>query len=284
MHYKVAFLTFITLTGGVMATEPQHWVSAGNLKNRLRYGELPKDGTPQLQTVFLSADDPAKSLLALHDDPEATVKELSAFAGGVSLAKADVEKGVQADGRIALVWEVAGKGKYRRSSAEKDNTYEPDAHRLVAAIAVLDTTAVRAGKWAEGEELSATLPAKWLKSPAEHGWTIEEKLVGGLGVGAAFGGDDATIVGNFSPDPLESFGGRSGINEQVVRFLNKDGNKGAKVVTLMVYLYPDATSRVPNGYRYYVVDDAGKFGRVFTFTCPKPGQYITKSEHLPKKK
>src|SRR5262249_41910884 len=149
------------------------------LGHPLRAGELGKAAGGPIGGVFFGKDDPREAIEELRTKPEQTRKELRALAAAIALEARKGEKGVQPDGRTALVWwDTKGKAARRPTSA-RDTPFDAATHRLLAAVAALDNKAIRQGKWVPWEDRPLLpLPDGWPRAEANE-------LVRGQAIGFA---------------------------------------------------------------------------------------------------
>jgi hypothetical protein len=233
------------------------WLVKKHLKFPLRQDEVPRADCSHLRRVFFEDDRPRQGVEALFNKADLVRKELRALARGVSLRAQKKEKDVQADGRVALVWWDLQTNKYRRSTSAKDNTFNPDADRLVAAIAVLDSGAVRDGKWLDRtEEWKLSLPTKWTTPRAKSGFGFPDGWLRTQAVGPSLGGITPISAGHFTGEQLGWDGYRGAVEDRIAVWMHKHPDD--RVVVLIVYEYDrDKNPRCPAGYRYYAVSATG---------------------------
>jgi hypothetical protein len=239
------------------ADDGKLWLVKDHLKLPLRPDEVPESGCGHLRRAFFEGDEPGKAVEALFKQADLARKELRALAQGVSLGARKKEKDVQADGRVALLWWDMQTNRYRRSSAAKDNTFNPDTDRLVAALAVLDSAAVADGKWLDREEeWKLPLPARWTTPRAEGGFGFPEDWLRTQAVGPSLGGITLISAGDFTGEQLGWDGYRGAAEDRIAVWMRKHPDD--RVVLLIVYEYdPDHNPRCPAGYRYYAVSATG---------------------------
>jgi hypothetical protein len=262
------------------AVEPKHWLPVGRLTEPFRAAELPKAGTEKIKAAFFGKDDAGKALEALSMTTLG-LKELRALASAVRLKAPKKRKDIQVRGRVAFVWWNATRGAYRRSTNAKANAFVSDSDRLAGALALLDSEAIRSGKWVDGETPTVTFPSRWVKSKADGGFAIpKDRYLGGQAVGPALAGVHAATVGNFAPEPDTVNAARGAVERAIVQFIKR--NPKARVTVMVVYTYPDKTSRLPTGFRYYATDAAGKLSRQFTFTAVGPRDFLFKDNDFSK--
>src|SRR5262245_4024770 len=129
--WGAALCMVVTVQAGSDYPGRSHWLTTDRLVHPLRVGELGKAEGSQIASVFFGDGDPRAMIDALRSRPEQTRKELRTLAGGITLQARKDKKGVQPDGRIALVWWDTKQNKARRSTAEKDHAFNPQTDRLL---------------------------------------------------------------------------------------------------------------------------------------------------------
>jgi hypothetical protein len=239
------------------ADDGKLWLVKEHLKFPLRQDEVPRSGCTYLRRVFLDHDQPSKGVATLFNKEDLVRKELRALARGVSLSAQKKEKDVQANGRVALVWWDLQANHFRRSTSAKVNTFNPDTDRLVAAVAVLDSSAVRDGKWLDRrEEWKLPLPAKWTTPRAKGGFGFPDGWRRTQAVGPSLGGISPISTGNFTGEQLGWDGYRGAAEDRIAVWMRKHPDD--RVIVLIVYEYDkDKNPRCPARYRYYAVSVTG---------------------------
>jgi hypothetical protein len=217
----------------------------------------------KVRGVFFGAGDPSKAVKELFDKPDVARKELRDLAKSVKLKPRKAEKGVQPDGRIALVWWDTKAKKARRSTAAKDNTFKPATDRLVAALAVLDNKALRAGKWVEWKDVpSLPLPRAWTEDLERNG--LADRATQVPAIGRAFSKPGPVSAGAFTAEWLGIDWPRVDADDRVAEWVMKQNakkeyvNEKDRVVVLIVYQYAKAGDRSPRASRFYAISASGK--------------------------
>jgi hypothetical protein len=273
-------MTFLMTTFHNDAVEPKHWIPVSPLAEQLHAAELPKAGIHNIKVVFFGPGDASKALKALSKGTVA-LKELRALASGVRLDGRKKQTDIQPRGRLAFVWWNVTRGTYRRSANTKENAFVSDSDRLAGALAVLDSDAIRAGKWVDGESPTVAFPARWVKSKAHGGFAIpKHRCVGGQAIGPTLAGVHSTTRGNFAPEPDTVHAARTAVERAIVRFIKR--NRKARAAVMVTYTYPDKTTRLPAGFRYYATDASGKLAREFTFDTTGPREFLFNDNDLSK--
>jgi hypothetical protein len=255
----VVFLTAAVIQAGSPFPERAHWLTADRLEHPLRAGELGKAECAQIRSAFFGSGDPRETIEALRTKPDATRKELRGLAAGISLEAREDEKGVQPDGRIALLWWDTKQNQARRSTAAKDNVFNPDTDRLLAALAVLDNKAIRHGKWVPWEERPVL--------PIPDGWPKDDEVEGRWpALGLALGAARPVSAGDFTAERTYFYVARAFLGDFTARWMMKKekdakeeyANAGDRVTVLIVYEYEKLGDHSPIGYRFYAVSASGK--------------------------
>jgi hypothetical protein len=235
------------------------WQVKEHLALALRQDEVPKLGCGNLRNVFLGHRDPSKAVDTLFNKHDLARGELRSLARGLSLRARDKKKDTQANGRVALLWWDLRAKKHHRSTAAKDNAFKPDNDRLVAALAVLDSSSIRVGKWLDREnEWKLPLPAKWTTPWAKGGFGFPEDWERTQGIGPSLGGIMPITAGNFTGERIGWDGYRRAAEDRIAVWIRKHPND--RVVVLIVYEYSrdeDRNPRCPAAYRYFAVSETG---------------------------
>jgi len=249
-------LLFVGCTSG-WADDGKLWLVKEHLHFPLQQDETPASGCEQLRGVFFGDGDPSKGIETLFTKHDLVRKELRSLARGLALTARKKAEDTQADGRVALLWWDLQANKPRRSTAAKDNTFNPDTDRLMAALAVLDSKAVRVGKWLNrDEEWKLPLPARWTVEKAKGGFGFPEDWKRTQGIGPSLAGIIPISAGNFTGEQLGWDGFRGAAEDRVAVWMNKHPED--QVIVLIVYEYDkDRNPRCPAAYRYYAVSNTG---------------------------
>jgi hypothetical protein len=252
----------LCLTAAMAQADPpypgkSHWLTKDRLAHPLRAAELGKADGSQIAKVFFGEGDPRPTIELLRTNPPQTRKEMRTLAGGIALEARKAEKGVQPDGRIALVWWDTKGNRPRRSTAKKDNAFDPKTDRLLAAVAVLDSKAIRQGKWVPWEERPVLdLPPGWPKAEANV-------LERGQAIGFAFGAAGPLSAGDFTAEASLYNAPRATQEDRTVMWLMSKNEKKEyvndrdRVLVLIAYEYEKLTDHLPIGYRFYVISASG---------------------------
>jgi hypothetical protein len=254
IRFRLVLVSTMVLTG-TYAGEPKEWKSCPRIGHILRDEEVKAADAPQVRQALFARERTAEGLDALRDKHEATISELMSLSAKLRLSPRERVLGVQANGRIGLVWWDVEKRAYRQS-ATKDAEYCVTTDRLEAGLAVLDGRALAEGGTVSGETPTFPLPPDHIRSIAKATPGSELGVVAGLGVGLAVGGPQDVAAGNFAPEPAEDNKARGAL-ERFVAY-RAETNSDNTFVVLVVYDYPDKTSRVPSGYRFYAVSSDEK--------------------------
>jgi hypothetical protein len=250
LRFHLVLVSAMAMLLSTTAGEPKEWKSHARIGHILREEEVKAADAPQVRQAFFAQERTVEGLDALRGKHEATVDELKSLAAKLRLSSRERVLGVQANGRIGLVWWDVEKQTYRQS-ATKDAEYRVTADRLEAALAVLDGRALAEGQTVSGDTPAFPLPPDYIRSIAKATPGSEVGFGAGLGVGLAVGGPPDVAAGNFAPEPVEDNKARGAL-ERFVAY-RAESNLDKTFVVLVVYEYPDATSRVPKGYRFFAV-------------------------------
>lgn len=245
--------------------ETDHLLTEDRLAHGLRADEVDARGCPKIVAVFFGNQDPSKAMEKLLLEPDLARKEMRALANGLNLKARKQEKGVQPNGRIALLWQVKG-DELRRSTADKDNAFDLETDRLVASVAVLDAKAVRSGKWVEREEVRFPKPpAKW----NEKTHRVTRFSVQAPAVGLSLSSMRPPSDGAFTAEDESWAATRTTIEDRIADWMHKTNakkqyvNEADRVVTLVIYQYARAEDRAPSGYRLLAISGTGNLDAQF---------------------
>jgi hypothetical protein len=269
----------VFLTAAAAGAQParpgqSHWLTRDRLAHPLRADELAEAGKAaepaagKIRGVLFGAGDPTKAVEELFSKPDVPRKELGALAKSVRLKPRKVEKGVQPDGRLALVWWDVKAGEARRSTAAKGHAFNPRADRLIAAVAVLDNKALRDGKWVHRDDVEAlSLPPEWQKDRASYGLT--RFATRGLAFGRALSSPGLLSLGAFTAECSPARASRAAMEDAIAEWaMVKNArkvyvNEKDRVAVLIVYQYARRGDRSPSGYRFYALSASGKLDAQF---------------------
>jgi hypothetical protein len=225
--------------------DPTGFVDA-MLVQPLTADEIPNAKAPNLRAALFGKEEGIKDALAAMyaDAKDATVGELTSVVKQLKADGRKVGANEQQDGRLSLVWWDTKNKKYVRYSGKVEKgkcaDFDPETHRLMLAFAVLDNKSIAAkGPPSPNSTTSGGLPPDWKLKDYQLGH----------GIGGVFGGYGTTGFGNYAPEPAEENKARGALEEFVAFRAGK--NLDTKFAVLVVYQYPDATSRIPSGYRFF---------------------------------
>lgn len=260
----VVLLAGLTLRSEDRKHELDLWLAKDRIAHALREKEVAKANCDHIRTVAFGERDPLKAIDVLGAQPEVARKELQAVGRGVSLVKRKDEKGVQPNARIAMVWWDTKANKARRSTAVKNNTFNPDTDRLLAAVAILDNKAMRTGKWVKRDDRpKLALPASWLTENNKKAFDISKYCERGPALGLALASEDALAVGSFTAEDTIWYVTRATVDNDIADWMKSKNqkkeyvNEGDRVAVMIVYQYAKPGDRAPIGYRFYAVSASG---------------------------
>ena len=190
--------------------------------------EAGKESEPaagKLRGVFFGSVDPTKTVTELFDKPDVARKELRALAKSVKLTARKAEKGVQPEGRIALVWWDSNADKPRRSAAPKGHVFtpRPTASSPRWPPSTTGPSATASGGSRDDVE-SLSLPAGWAKDKLGCGLT--RFATHGLAIGRALSSPGPLASRAFTAECLPARASRAAMEDCVAEWaMTKNARK-----------------------------------------------------------